>query len=109
MDLKLFRQDIFLHIGPSNKSHKFFAKGLKSEGERLNVKFWSSEMVKVGRGSAQLSLLSPLPPRSEFCNDENNHVIRSAMVALRNSRKKPPSSSLSLFIHIFQFDFGCTS
>ncbi len=29
---------------------KFFAKGLKSEGERLKVKFWSSEMVKIGRG-----------------------------------------------------------
>jgi hypothetical protein len=24
--------------------------GLKSEGERLKVKFWSSEMVKIGRG-----------------------------------------------------------
>ncbi len=29
---------------------KFFAKGLKSEGERLKVKFWSSKMVKIGRG-----------------------------------------------------------
>jgi hypothetical protein len=29
--------------------------------------------------SAQLSPLSPLPPPSEFCNDENNSVIRSAM------------------------------
>jgi len=29
---------------------KFFAKGIKSEGERLKVKFWSSEMVKIGRG-----------------------------------------------------------
>jgi hypothetical protein len=27
-----------------------FAKGLKSEGERLKVKFWSNEMVKIGRG-----------------------------------------------------------
>jgi hypothetical protein len=27
-----------------------FAKGLKSEGERLKVKFLSSEMVKIGRG-----------------------------------------------------------
>ncbi len=27
-----------------------FAKGLKSEGERLKVKFWSLEMVKIGRG-----------------------------------------------------------
>jgi hypothetical protein len=29
---------------------KVFAKGLKSEGERLKVKFWSSEMVKIGKG-----------------------------------------------------------
>jgi hypothetical protein len=28
---------------------KFFAKGLKSEGERLKVKFWSSEVVKIGK------------------------------------------------------------
>jgi hypothetical protein len=31
-------------------SASFFAKGLKSEGEELKVKFWSSEMVKIGRG-----------------------------------------------------------
>ena len=42
----------FLHIDPSNNFCfcKFFAKCLKSEGERLKVKFWSSEMVKIGRG-----------------------------------------------------------
>jgi hypothetical protein len=42
----------FLHIDPSNDFCfcKFFAKGLKSEGERLKVKFWSSKMVKIGRG-----------------------------------------------------------
>jgi hypothetical protein len=42
----------FLHIGPSNDFCfcKFFAKGLKSEGERLKVKFWSSEMVNIDRG-----------------------------------------------------------
>ncbi len=28
----------------------FFAKGLKSEGERLKVEFWSSEMLEIGRG-----------------------------------------------------------
>ncbi len=41
----------FLHIDPSNNFHscKFFAKGLKSEGERLKVKFSSLEMVKSGR------------------------------------------------------------
>ncbi len=42
----------FLHIDPSNDFCfcKFFAKGLKSEGERLKVKFLSLEMVKIGRG-----------------------------------------------------------
>jgi hypothetical protein len=54
-DLKAFFQLFcfdFLHIDPSNDFCfcKFFAKGLKSEGERLKVKFWSSEMVKIGRG-----------------------------------------------------------
>ncbi len=40
-----------LPIDPSNFCFcNFFAKGLKSEGERLKVKFWSSEMVKIGRG-----------------------------------------------------------
>ncbi len=29
---------------------KFFAKGLKSEGERLKVKFSFLEIVKIGRG-----------------------------------------------------------
>ncbi len=44
----------------------FVAKSLKSEGERLQVKMWSSEMVKIGGGggSALLSLLSPSPPPS---------------------------------------------
>jgi hypothetical protein len=42
----------FLQIDPSNDFCfcKFFAKGLKSEGERLKVKFSSLEMVKIGRG-----------------------------------------------------------
>jgi hypothetical protein len=41
-----------LHIDPSNDFCfcKFFAKGLKSEGEKLKVKFLSLEMVKIGRG-----------------------------------------------------------
>jgi hypothetical protein len=48
----LFFYFVFLHIEPSNDfcSCKFFAKGLKSEGERLKVKFWPSEIVKIGRG-----------------------------------------------------------
>ncbi len=42
----------FLHMDPSKDFCfcKFFAKSLKSEGESLKVKFWSSEMVKIGRG-----------------------------------------------------------
>ncbi len=85
-DLKAFFQFFcfdFLGIDPSNNFCfcKFFAKGLKSEGERLKVEFWSSEIVKIGRGQ-QLS-----PPPSEFWNDEKNSVIRSAMDALRNSKK----------------------
>jgi hypothetical protein len=42
----------FIHIDPSNDFcfRKFFAKGLKSEGEMLKVKFSSLEMVKIGRG-----------------------------------------------------------
>ncbi len=35
----------------------------------------------------QLLPLSLSPPPSELCNDENNSVIRSAMDALRNSKK----------------------
>jgi hypothetical protein len=51
-DLKAFFLFDFLHLEPSNKFCfcKFFAKVLNSEGERLKVKFWSSEMVKIGRG-----------------------------------------------------------
>jgi hypothetical protein len=91
-DLKAFYQIFcfdFFHIDPSNDFCfcKFFAKGLKSEGERLKVKFSSLEMVKNWQGSVKLSLLSLSPPPSEFCNDENNSVIRSAMDALRNSKK----------------------
>ncbi len=41
--------------------------------------------------AAKLSPLSLSPPPSEFCNDENNSVIRSAMDALRNF---PPKISL---------------
>ncbi len=42
----------FLLIDPGNDFcfYKFFAKGLKSEGERLKVKFSSLEMVQIGRG-----------------------------------------------------------
>jgi hypothetical protein len=56
---------------------------------------------KNWQGSAQLSLLSPSPPPSEFCNDENNKVIRSAMDALRNSKK----ISLLIVAILFLFTF----
>jgi hypothetical protein len=42
---------------------------------------------KNWQGSAKLSPLLLSPPPSELCNDENNNVIRSAMDALRNSKK----------------------
>jgi hypothetical protein len=65
---------------------------------------------KNWQGSAKLSPLSPLPLPSEFCNDENNSVTRSAMDALRSSKKNlPPSCSYSLFLNTFQFDFEYTS
>jgi hypothetical protein len=92
-DLKAFFQFFcfdFLQIDPSKNFCfcQFFAKGLKSEGERLKVEFWSSEMVKNWQGSAKLSPLSLSPPTSEFCNDVKNSVIRSTMDALRNSTTK---------------------
>jgi hypothetical protein len=42
----------FLLIDPTNYFClcKFFAKSLKSEGERIEVKFWPSDMMKSGRG-----------------------------------------------------------
>jgi hypothetical protein len=39
------------------------------------------------QGSAKLSPLSPSPRPSEFCTDEDNIVNRSAMDALRFSKK----------------------
>jgi hypothetical protein len=39
------------------------------------------------QGSAKLLPLSPSPPLSEFCTDEDNSVNRSAMDALRYSKK----------------------
>jgi hypothetical protein len=47
-----------LHIDPSNDFCfcKFFAKGLKKEGERLKVKFLSLEMVKIVRGQQNYRL-----------------------------------------------------
>jgi hypothetical protein len=99
-DFFLFFCFDFLHIDP---------QGLKSEGERLKVKFWSSEMVKIGRGQQNYRRCRCRHRLQSFVMMKNS-VIRSAMDALRNSKKNlPPSCSHSLFINIFQFDFGCTS
>jgi hypothetical protein len=59
------------------------------------------ENGKNWQGSAQLSLLSPSPLPSEFCNDENNSVIRSAMDALRNSKKMCLLAVAILFLFTF--------
>ena len=61
----------FLHIDSSNDFCfcKFFAKGLKSEGERLKVKFWSSEMVKIGRGQQNYRRYR-CRQRLQVCNHE---------------------------------------
>jgi hypothetical protein len=50
------------------------------------------------QGSAQLLLL---PPPSDFCNDENNSVKRSAMDALRNSKKNSLQAVAILFLFTF--------
>ncbi len=81
-DLKAFFQFFgfdFLHNDPSNNFCfcKFFAKGLTSEGEA------ESWILVFGNGK---NWQGSAPP-SESCNDEKNSVIRSAMDALRNSKK----------------------
>jgi hypothetical protein len=56
----------FLHIDPSNDFRfcNVLAKDLKSEGERLKVKFWSSEIVKIGRG------------QHNYCRCRGHHAFR---------------------------------
>ncbi len=56
---------------------------------------------KNWQGSAKLSPLSLLPPPSEFCNDEKNSVIRSAMDALRNLKKISLLAVAILFLFTF--------
>ncbi len=92
-----------LPIDPSNNFCfcKFFAKGLKSEGERLKVNIFVFGNGKNWQGSAKLSPLSLPPPSSEFCNDEKNSVIRSTMDALRNSKKISLLSVAILFLFTF--------
>jgi hypothetical protein len=90
---------------------KFFAKGLKSEGERLKVKFCSSEMVKIGRGQQNYHRCHHrhhlqsfvMMKTTVYCNQISNGCLE------KFQKNLPPSCSHSLFIHTFQFDFGCTS
>ncbi len=49
-------------------------------------------MVKIGRGKQNYR---------EFCNDEKNSVIRSAMDALRNSKKISLLAVAILFLFTF--------
>jgi hypothetical protein len=56
---------------------------------------------KNWQGSVKLSPLSLSPPPSEFCNDENNSVVRSAMGALRNSQKISLLALALLFLFTF--------
>jgi hypothetical protein len=77
---------------PINGVINCLSRGIGADKNNLSeVKFYEIG----GYGSAQLKPLLP----SEFCNDENNSVIRSAMDALRNSPKNyPPRCNRSLFI-----------
>jgi hypothetical protein len=73
----------FLHIDPSNHFLflQVFAKGLKSEGERLKVKFLSSEMVKIGRGQQNYRLcrcrhrLQSFVTMKKKCNQISNGCL----------------------------------
>ncbi len=101
-DLKAFFQFFcfdFLHIDPSNNFCfcKFFAKRLK-EAESWILVFGNG---KNWQGSAKLSPLSLSPPPSEFCNDEKNSVIRSAMDALKNAKKISLLAVAILFLFTF--------
>ncbi len=51
---------------------------------------WKPQKPSVNswQGSAQLSPPSPSPPPSEFCSDEDNSVIRSAMDGFHEIFKK---------------------
>jgi hypothetical protein len=92
----------FLHIDPSNDFCfcNFFAKGLKSEGERLKVKCSSLEMVKIGWGQQHYRRCR-CRHRLQSFNDEKNDLIRSAMDALRNSKKISLLAVAILFLFTF--------
>jgi hypothetical protein len=56
-------------------------------------------MVKIGRGQQNYRRCRHCLP-SEFCNDENNSVTRSAMDALRNSKKISLLAVAILYLYI---------
>ncbi len=60
------------------------------------------EMVKIWGGGVSTTItVSPSPPPSEFCNDEDNSVNRSVMDALRNSKKITLLTVSVLFLFAF--------
>jgi hypothetical protein len=93
----------FLPIDPSNDFCfcKFFAKGLKSEGERLKVKFWSLEMVKIGMGQYNYRRCRSRHSLRRLVMMTKNSVNRSAMDALRNSKKISLLAVAILFLFTF--------
>ncbi len=93
----------FLHIDPSNDFCfcKVFCQ--RSQKWRREAESWIFVFGngKNWQGSAKLSPLSLSPPSSEFWNDENNSVIRSAMDALRISKKICLLAVAILFLFTF--------
>jgi hypothetical protein len=53
----------------------------------LKVEFWSLEMVKIGRGQQNYRRCRCRHPLQSFATMKKNSVIRSAMDALKNSKK----------------------
>jgi hypothetical protein len=63
------------------------ASFLPKVSKRLKVEFWSSEMVKIGRGQQYYRRCRCCHRLQSFAIMKKNSVIRSAMDALRNSKK----------------------
>ncbi len=61
------------------------------KNKKIYADFENAGKVKINSpsyfDSRKLLQTMPSPPLSEFCTDEYNSVIRSAMDALRNSKK----------------------
>jgi hypothetical protein len=68
-------------------THSISAKPQQQPTAEAESKIFVFGNGKNWQESAKLSPLWLSPPPSELCNDENNSVIRSAMDALRNSKK----------------------